>query len=286
MSLSLMEHEAMIRVLAFGSVFAVLAMWELAAPKRFLRVSKPRRWFTNWMIVILDTLVVRILFPAAAVGAAWDAQRSEWGIFNHWNAPIWLEVILAMLLLDLLIYGQHVASHKIPVLWRIHRVHHVDRDMDVTTAIRFHPIEIALSMVLKIGAVYILGASAIAVILFEIILNGSAMFNHANITIPRRIDRFLRWVLVTPDMHRVHHSVHRAEDGRELRIQPAMVGPDLRHLRGPAPRRSFRDDHRPQQLPGRTANETGLVAVPSLSEPTPLIIRFSRVCQRFAEHGF
>ena len=211
MSISLMEHEAMIRVLAFGSVFAVLALWELGAPRRSLRVSKPRRWFTNWMIVILDTLVVRILFPAAAVGAAWDAQRSGWGLFNHWGAPVWLEIVLAMLLLDLLIYGQHLASHKIPVLWRIHRVHHVDRDMDVTTAIRFHPIEIALSMVLKIGAVYVLGASAIAVILFEIILNGSAMFNHANITIPRYIDRFLRWVLVTPDMHRVHHSVHRAE---------------------------------------------------------------------------
>ena len=211
MSISLMDHEFLIRVAAFGSVFAVLALWELGAPRRRLRASKPRRWFTNWMIVILDTAVVRILFPAAAVGAAWDARESGWGLFNYWDAPGWMEIVLAMLLLDILIYGQHVASHKVPLLWRIHRVHHVDRDMDVTTAIRFHPIEIALSMVLKIGAVYALGASAIAVILFEIILNGSAMFNHANITIPRPIDRVLRWVLVTPDMHRVHHSVHHRE---------------------------------------------------------------------------
>ena len=167
MSISLMDHEVVIRVVAFASVFLVLALWELGSPRRRLRASKPRRWFTNWMIVILDSLVVRLLFPAAAVGAAWDARELGWGLFNHWDAPGWLEIVLAMLLLDVLIYGQHVASHKIPVLWRIHRVHHVDRDMDVTTAIRFHPIEIALSMVLKIGAIYVLGASAVAVILLK-----------------------------------------------------------------------------------------------------------------------
>ena len=209
--MSLMQHEAVFRLAAFGSVFVLLALWELAAPRRWLRASKPRRWTTNWGIVLLDTAVVRLLFPAAAVGAAWDAREMGWGLLNHWDGPGWLEAVLAMLFLDLLIYAQHVASHRIPLLWRIHRVHHVDRDMDVTTAIRFHPVEIALSMLLKIGAVYALGAPAVAVILFEIILNGSAMFNHANIVIPRRIDRWLRWLLVTPDMHRVHHSVHRPE---------------------------------------------------------------------------
>ncbi len=211
MNLSLMDHELWIRLAAFGSVFAALALWEAGAPRRRLRASKPRRWFTNWTITVLDAAVVRLLFPAAAVGAAWDARDSGWGLFNRWDGPVWFEILLAMLLLDLLIYAQHVASHKIPVLWRIHRVHHVDRDMDVTTAIRFHPIEIALSMVLKIGAVYVLGASAIAVVLFEIVLNGSSMFNHANVTIPRSLDRVLRWLVVTPDMHRVHHSVHRPE---------------------------------------------------------------------------
>lgn len=211
MGISLMEHEAVIRLGVFGGVFLVLALWELASPRRRLATSKPRRWTTNWAITILDAMVVRLLFPVAAVGAAWDAADNGWGAFNLLELPSWLEVVVAVLLLDLMIYGQHVASHKIPLFWRIHRVHHSDRDVDVTTAIRFHPIEIAISMVLKIGTVYLIGASALAVILFEILLNGCAMFNHANIKIPRGLDRILRMLIVTPDMHRIHHSVRRRE---------------------------------------------------------------------------
>ena len=208
---SLLEHEAVVRLGVFGLVFAALAFWELATPKRRLVARKSRRWLTNWAITILDSIVVRLLFPAAAVGAAWDAGQQGWGLFNHWDGPVWIEVLLAVLLLDLLIYAQHVATHKIPVLWRIHRVHHSDRDVDVTSAIRFHPVEIALSMALKIGVVYLLGVAAIAVLLFEALLNGCAMFNHANIAIPRPIDRVLRLLIVTPDMHRIHHSIRRRE---------------------------------------------------------------------------
>ena len=202
-----------IRLAAFGGIFLAMAAWELGVPKRRLGASKPQRWTTNWGIVILDSLVVRLLFPAAAVGAAIDAAANGWGGLNLVAWPAWLECLLAILVLDLLIYAQHVASHKVPILWQVHRVHHSDRDVDVTTAIRFHPIEIALSMALKIGAVYVLGAPALAVLLFEVILNGCAMFNHANIQIPQKIDRYLRILLVTPDMHRIHHSVrHRETD--------------------------------------------------------------------------
>ncbi len=211
MGFSLMEHEAALRLGAFLGVFAAMALWEMARPRRGLVASKPRRWTTNWAITALDTLVVRLLFPAAAVGAAWDAAANGWGLFHHLDTPLWLEALATVVLFDLLIYAQHVASHKIPVLWRIHRVHHSDRDVDVTTAIRFHPVEIALSMLLKIGAVYALGAPAIGVVAFEVLLNGCAMFNHANIRIPRSVDRLLRLVLVTPDMHRIHHSVRPKE---------------------------------------------------------------------------
>ena len=211
MGISLIENEALIRIGIFGGVFLVLAGWELGAPRRRLKASKPRRWTTNWAITILDVALVRILFPAAAVGAAWDAAEKGWGLFNVIGWPGWLTILLSVLLLDLLIYAQHVASHKIPVLWRIHRVHHTDRDVDVTTAIRFHPIEIALSMALKIGAVYALGTPAVAVIAFEVLLNGCAMFNHANIRIRPALDRYLRLAVVTPDMHRIHHSVRRRE---------------------------------------------------------------------------
>ena len=182
----------------------------MARPGRRLAASKPRRWLTNWAIVAIDTAVVRLLFPAAAVGAALDAQAMGWGFFNALDWPGWVEVLLAMVALDFTIWAQHLLMHKIPVLWRLHRVHHADRDVDVSTAIRFHPVEIALSMLIKIGVVYALGAPALAVILFEIVLNGCAMFNHANIRLGK-LDRALRWIVVTPDMHRIHHSVHRKE---------------------------------------------------------------------------
>jgi sterol desaturase/sphingolipid hydroxylase (fatty acid hydroxylase superfamily) len=209
-----MENEAFIRLSFFIGLFALFAATEAVMPRRERRASQPRRWATNWAIVVLDTLTLRVLallLPLLAVGAAIDAEALGWGLFNQFALPFWLEVILVILIFDLAIWAQHVLSHKVPFLWRIHRVHHADRDMDVTTAIRFHPIEIALSMILKIGLVYLLGPAAWAMIAFEVLLNGSAMFNHANIKLPLWLDRVLRWVMITPDMHRIHHSVYRRE---------------------------------------------------------------------------
>ncbi|MEE9453389.1 MAG: sterol desaturase family protein [Paracoccaceae bacterium] len=209
-----MENETLIRLSVFLGLFALFAVIEVMLPRRARPVTRNRRWFVNWGLTVLDTLTLRlmaIVLPVLSVGAALDAQAQGWGVFNHVLWPHWIEVILAMLILDFAIWAQHLLTHKIPLLWRLHQVHHADRDMDVTTAIRFHPLEIALSMLLKIGLIYLLGPTAFAVILFEIILNGSALFNHANIRLSARVDAAVRLVLVTPDMHRVHHSDIRAE---------------------------------------------------------------------------
>ena len=209
-----MENEALIRLMVFLGLFAVLAGLETFIPRRGRAQTRSKRWTTNWGIIILDTVALRLLallLPLLAVGAAVDAEQMGWGLFNLVALPLWIEIVLAILILDFVIWAQHLITHKVPLLWRLHRVHHADVDMDVTTAIRFHPVEIALSMLLKIGVVYLLGPAAVAVILFEIILNGTAMFNHANIKLPLALDRVVRTVLVTPDMHRVHHSVHRRE---------------------------------------------------------------------------
>lgn len=209
-----MENEATLRLSIFFGLFALLALAEALAPRRPRQQPRSSRWTTNWGITIANTLTLRLMalaLPLLAVGAAADAQSQGWGLFNLLGWPAWLEVLMSVLLLDLAIWAQHLVTHKVPFLWRLHRVHHADVDIDVTTAIRFHPLEIALSMLLKIGLVYLLGPSALAVVLFEILLNGTAMFNHANWRLPLGLDRVLRLVLVTPDMHRVHHSVHRAE---------------------------------------------------------------------------
>ncbi|WP_394197216.1 sterol desaturase family protein [Litoreibacter albidus] len=209
-----MENEALVRLVVFAGLFALFAAVEAFAPRRNRTQTRKARWTTNWAIIILDTVTLRamaVFLPLLAVGAAYDASSKGWGIFNTLNWPVWIEVVLAILILDFAIWAQHLITHKVPLLWRLHQIHHADVDIDVTTAIRFHPIEIGLSMLLKIGLVYALGPAAVAVILFEIILNGTAMFNHANIKLPLRLDAVLRRVLVTPDMHRVHHSVHRAE---------------------------------------------------------------------------
>ncbi|MEM9046411.1 MAG: sterol desaturase family protein [Pseudomonadota bacterium] len=208
-----MEHEAAIRFGVFFGGFALLAIWEFFAPRRSLVASKGNRWLTNWGMSVVNTgvtVMMKFLLGAAAVAAAFDAQKQGWGLFNGLDWPLWLECLIVFVLLDFAIWAQHWASHQIPILWRLHRVHHADRDLDVSTAIRFHPIEIALSMGLKIGLVYLLGAPAVAVILFEVVLNAAAMFNHANIRLGSW-DRVLRKVIVTPDMHRVHHSIIRAE---------------------------------------------------------------------------
>jgi len=202
--------ETILRLSAFIGIFVVMALIELAAPRRELHHSKPRRWLTNLSISGVNTLILRLMamlaVPVAAVAAAEWARIVGWGAFNLLGWPFWLEVLLAIIVLDLAIYAQHVIFHKVPVLWRLHQVHHADVDFDVSTALRFHPVEIALSMFIKIAVVLALGAPAIAVVLFEIILNGCAMFNHANIKLPGWLDRILRRILVTPDMHRVHHS--------------------------------------------------------------------------------
>ncbi|MGK7753393.1 MULTISPECIES: sterol desaturase family protein [unclassified Roseovarius] len=209
-----MENELLIRLSAFIGLFAILALIEARAPRRVRTEPRNRRWITNWGIVLLDTLTLRALalaLPLLAVGAAVDAEANGWGLMNAVDIPGWIAVVLTVLIFDLAIWAQHLVTHKVPLLWRIHRVHHADRDIDVTTAIRFHPVEIALSMLLKIGLVYLLGPPALGIILFEIILNGTAMFNHANIKLPLGLDAALRKVLVTPDMHRVHHSDQRSE---------------------------------------------------------------------------
>ncbi|NSX56023.1 sterol desaturase family protein [Parasulfitobacter algicola] len=209
-----MENEAFIRLGIFVGLFALIAMLEAILPRRKRRQTRTSRWFTNWSIVILDTLTLRliaVILPLLAIGASIDAERLGWGLFNQISLPFALEIVLTILIFDFAIWAQHVVSHKIPILWRIHRVHHADRDMDVTTAIRFHPVEIAFSMLLKIGLVYLLGPAALAILIFEILLNGSAMFNHANLKLPLGLDRILRLFVVTPDMHRIHHSVTRDE---------------------------------------------------------------------------
>ncbi|HXF53822.1 MAG TPA: sterol desaturase family protein [Hyphomicrobiaceae bacterium] len=207
--------EAAVRFAAFAGIFAAMALLELAVPRRELSAPKGRRWLTNLSIVAIDSLLVRLMgtlaVPLVAVAAALWAEAQRIGLFNVLAWPDWLEVVIALVVLDFAIWLQHLASHKVPVLWRLHRMHHADLDVDVTTALRFHPIEIALSMLWKIVWVLLLGASALAVLLFEVILNGCAMFNHANIELPQRVDRLLRLLLVTPDMHRVHHSVRDRE---------------------------------------------------------------------------
>lgn len=209
----LSEGEA--RFAVFAGVFAIMAAWELLAPLRPLSQSKARRWATNLTIGGLGALTARLMglffVPLAAIAAAIWAEGAGFGLFNLTGLPGWLEILLAVVILDLAIYAQHVASHHVPVLWRLHRMHHADPDFDVTTAVRFHPIEIGLSMLWKIAVVLALGASAFAVFLFEVILNACAMFNHSNVRLPAGLDRVLRRVIVTPDMHRVHHSVIRRE---------------------------------------------------------------------------
>ncbi len=226
-----MEHEAALRLGVFLTLFALFAGAEALAPRLSRRMPRPQRWVTNLSLVVLGSLATRALafgLPALAVGAAVDAQRLGVGVFNSFALPEWAALALAVLVLDFAIWAQHLISHRVPVFWRFHRMHHADRDFDVTTALRFHPIEILASMLVKIGVVYAIGAPPIAVLVFEIILNGTALFNHANLRLPPRIDRILRLVLVTPDMHRVHHSQLRAEHdsnfGFALSIWDRMFG--------------------------------------------------------------
>jgi len=207
----LLDHEVAIRLGFFFSVFAAIAAWEIRSPRRVLTVSKAQRWFNNIGLVFLNTVLLRLLFPAAAVGVAAVASANGWGLLNIQPLPLPVAVVIAVVVLDFVIYLQHVMVHAIPALWRLHRVHHADLDYDVTTGARFHPLEIILSMLIKFATILVLGPPVVAVILFEVILNATAMFNHGNIRLPTNVDRVLRWFLVTPDMHRVHHSVEDDE---------------------------------------------------------------------------
>ncbi len=209
-----MANTDTLRLVIFVSLFAAFAALEWLSPRRTARLPRTHRWATNGAMMVLGALFLRalaVLLPLLAVGAALDAAQIGWGLFNvlDWNP--WIEGALAFLILDLAIWTQHLITHRIPLLWRFHRVHHADGDFDVTTAIRFHPVEIAASMLVKIAVIYALGPSAAAVVVFEVALNGTALFNHANLALPHWLDRALRLVLVTPDMHRVHHSTIRAE---------------------------------------------------------------------------
>jgi sterol desaturase/sphingolipid hydroxylase (fatty acid hydroxylase superfamily) len=203
--------EPVIRLGCFLGILAVVALWEALAPRRAQSIGRMRRWPNNLGLVVLDTLLVRLVFPLAGVGMAFLAQSKGWGLFNLLSMPAWLAVPAAVLLLDLAVYGQHMAFHAVPVLWRLHRMHHADLEFDVTTGLRFHPGEILLSMLIKLAAVVLLGAPPLAVLIFEILLNATSLFNHGNVRLPFGLDRILRFVVVTPDMHRVHHSMDRRE---------------------------------------------------------------------------
>ena len=206
-----LQYEVPIRLAFFFGVLGVMAVWEVASPRRALSVSKTLRWFNNLGIVVLNSVILRLLFPVAAVGVVAFATENGWGVFNYYDVPYWLALIGSVIALDFIIYLQHVMVHAVPALWRLHRVHHADLDFDVTTGARFHPIEIILSILLKFAAIVVLGPPVLAVVIFEVLLNATSMFNHGNVRISPAVDRVLRWFVVTPDMHRVHHSVHDDE---------------------------------------------------------------------------
>ena len=206
----IIAQEVALRLGCFLGVMLIVLGCERASPRRLITASR-RRWFANLGLIVIDTAILRLMLPAAMVGAALFAAERGWGLFNQIAAPLWLATAAVIVILDLGVWTQHLAMHKIEPLWRLHRVHHTDTEVDVTTGVRFHPFEILLSSAYKAALVIVLGAPPIAVIAFEVILSASSLFSHGNIRLPRGVDRLLRWAVVTPDMHRVHHSIVRAE---------------------------------------------------------------------------
>lgn len=204
---ALIANENSVRLGVFLGLLVALAVVEALFPRRGRSFGRAPRWTGNLLLIAIGSVATSLLIPLAAMGTALVATEHGWGLLNLLSLPFWLQVLLAIILLDLAIYGQHVASHHIPLLWRFHKVHHADRDIDVTTGLRFHPLEIMFSMLFKMLVVLILGAPVLAVLLFELLLNAFPMFNHSNLKLPKRIDQMIRFVAVTPDMHRVHHSV-------------------------------------------------------------------------------
>jgi len=200
-----------VRLACFVGVFVAMSVWELVAPRRVLHSGKPLRWGSNLGLVLLNSLLLRFVAPLGGVGIALFAESQGWGFFHYVAAPTWLAVIVSVVLLDFAVYLQHVMFHAVPLFWRLHMVHHADLDFDVTTGLRFHTVEILLSFAIKAAAVLLLGPPAVAVLIFEVLLNATSMFNHSNVRMPLLLDRALRWLVVTPDMHRVHHSVFPRE---------------------------------------------------------------------------
>ena len=207
----ILANEWLIRLVAFAGVIGAMASWEHWAPRRQLAVRRSSRWPGNFGVLAIDIIAVRIIFPTAAVGAALVCEAQGWGLFNAIAAPFAVAVLVSVMLLDLAIYLQHVLFHAVPALRRLHRMHHADLDIDVTTGVRFHPVEILLSLVIKFAVIALLGAPALAVLIFEVLLNATSMFNHSNVAMPAPVDRIVRLLVVTPDMHRVHHSIVRTE---------------------------------------------------------------------------
>lgn len=216
MESTLLQHEPWVRMGAFAAVLLVMALWEALAPRRILAYPRVLRWPANLGIVILNAALLRLAVPMAAVGLAAAASERGWGLLNQLDLPPWLALAAAVVALDLVIYIQHVLFHAVPALWRLHRMHHADLDFDVTTGARFHPLEILVSAGVKLAAVAVLGPSALAVLVFEVLLSATAMFNHGNVRLPVAADRWLRRLVVTPDMHRVHHSAVPAETSRNF----------------------------------------------------------------------
>jgi sterol desaturase/sphingolipid hydroxylase (fatty acid hydroxylase superfamily) len=211
-----MGNELLIRLGFFFGILVIMFLWELIAPRRPLITSKVKRWLSNLGLVLIDSIVVRLVFPTALVGVSLFVQQQMWGLFNQFELPVLLKIVFSVLILDLVIYLQHIMFHVVPLFWRLHMVHHTDMDFDVTTGVRFHPIEIALSMGIKMIVVVLIGPPPVAVVIFEVLLNGTSMFNHGNVRYPQSIDSILRLLVVTPEMHRVHHSTIRWESNSNL----------------------------------------------------------------------
>ncbi len=211
MAIWLSAHEAMIRLGCFLTVLTAMALWERIAPRRSLALPRSTRWFSNLGLMVLGSVAARLLVPVAATGVALFAARQGSGLFNQIAAPAWVALLVSVVALDAAIYLQHLMFHAVPILWRLHLVHHADVDFDTSTGVRFHPVEIVVSLLIKCAVILLLGPPVAAVILFEVLLNATALFNHGNVRLPRALDRRLRWLVVTPDMHRVHHSVHGDE---------------------------------------------------------------------------
>jgi len=270
----ILSHEPAIRVSFFVGVLVLMALWEALAPCRRAPLGRWARWPSNLGIVALNTVLVRLLLPTTAVALAMVGEREGWGFLHHAGLPGWLALTLAVIALDLVVYLQHVMVHAIPALWRLHRVHHADLHFDVTTGARFHPIEILLSMLIKLAAILVIGPSPAAVVVFEVLLNATAMFNHGNVRIPAAVDRWLRWVVVTPDMHRVHHSVEDDETnsnfGFNLPWWDRLFGTYRDQPRGGQSGMTigihgFRDPRQVDRLPG-------MLALPFLGKVTDYVI--------------